>query len=141
MSLVKFSNGIGVPRTFSDMLDRFFDDELEFSGNTFAPSVDISETGKSYEIELSLPGMNKKDFNLEVEDNVLTISGDRKLEKEDKNKTYHRVESQYGSFSRSFNLPEDAKSGDISASYENGILKVRVPKDIKKTKSRKINIQ
>lgn len=121
-------------KRFSDIMDEFFSDAVATRRNSFAPSIDISETEKQYVIDVEVPGMNKKDINLNVENNTLTISGERKFEKEEDNKQYHRVESHYGSFSRSFTLPENADYDSIDASYKNGILSITVDKSEKSLK-------
>lgn len=136
MTLIKYNR----PETdifgkrFSDIMDEFFSDAVATRRNSFAPSIDISETEKQYVIDVEVPGMNKKDINLNVENNTLTISGERKFEKEEDNKQYHRVESHYGSFTRSFSLPENADYDSIDASYKNGILTITVDKSEKSLK-------
>jgi len=92
------------------------------------PSMDISETDKAIEITAELPGLEKKDVELNVADNLLTIRGEKKNEREEKNKDYHLVERSYGSFSRSVELPAGVKIEDISAEIANGVLKVTVQK-------------
>ena len=94
----------------------------------WSPLVDISEDEKEYVIKAEIPEMKKEDIKLNVHDDVLTITGERKYEKEEKNKKYHRVERAFGSFMRSFALPEDADGSKIAAEYKDGILKVRLPK-------------
>jgi len=136
MTLIKYNQ----PETdifgkrFSDIMDEFFSDAVATRRNSFAPSIDISETEKQYVIDVEVPGMNKKDINLNVENNTLTISGERKFEKEEDNKQYHRVETHYGSFSRSFALPENADFDSIKAAYANGILTITVNKSEKNLK-------
>ena len=95
---------------------------------TTMPSMDISETDKLIEITAELPGLEKKDVELNVADNLLTIRGEKKNEREEKNKDYHLVERSYGSFSRSVELPPGLKVEDILAEIANGVLKVTVPK-------------
>lgn len=127
--------------TFSSMLDRFFNESVNsrnFSG--FTPHVDACETEKNYEIELALPGVKKEDINIDFQEGKLTITGERKLEKKEDNRRYHMLETQYGSFSRSFYLPDKVNPDKISAQLEDGVLLVTVPKDEHKTMKRKINI-
>jgi HSP20 family protein len=81
---------------------------------------------------VAVPGMNKEDFKLDLNDNLLTISGERKFTKEQKENNFHSIETQYGTFSRSFSLPENVDSSKINAKYVNGILEITVPKDEKK---------
>lgn len=97
----------------------------------WSPLVDIAEDDKQYLIKVELPEMKKEEVKLTVQDGVLSISGERKSEKEDKGKTYHRVERAYGSFLRSFTLPEDADGPKIAAEYKDGVLTVHLPKSEK----------
>ncbi|SEI19529.1 Hsp20/alpha crystallin family protein [Tardiphaga sp. OK245] len=104
------------------------------------PNMDVSETDKVIEITAELPGLEKKDVTLNVADNVLTIRGEKKNEREEKEKDYHLVERSYGSFSRSIELPAGVKSEDISAEIAKGILKVTVQKPAPKV-SKQIEIK
>lgn len=134
---------LGLPtlsNSFSTMLDRFFDEAVR-SNQNFVPSVDLKETDNGYEIDVNVPGMKKDDIKVELDGNTLHISGEKHQKDEDKDKTYHRVESEYGYFHRSFNLPESAKTEDINAEYEEGVLKIQVPKDKEKTETKKIEIK
>jgi len=92
------------------------------------PSVDISETKDAYLINAELPEVDKDDLDVSVDNGMLTISGERRVEKEDDGEKHHRVERMYGHFSRSFSLPADADEANISAKSKNGMLKVRIPK-------------
>ena len=94
----------------------------------WSPLVDISEDEKEYVVKAEIPEMKKEDIKINVHDDVLTVSGERKYEKEEKGKKYHRVERAYGSFMRSFALPENADGSKISAEYKDGVLKVHLPK-------------
>lgn len=94
----------------------------------WSPLVDITEDEKEYVIKAELPEVKKEDIKLNVQDDVLTITGERKYEKEEKGKKYHRVERSYGSFLRSFTLPENADGTKVSAEYKDGLLMVRLPK-------------
>ena len=94
----------------------------------WSPVVDITEDDKEYVVKAEIPEMKKEDIKINVHDDVLTMSGERKYEKEEKAKKYHRVERAYGSFMRSFTLPEDADGSKISAEYKDGLLKVHLPK-------------
>lgn len=136
MSLVKYRNGARnyFPTTANGLLERFFNDSL--FDNTilegdmaFAPKVDILESDKTYELQFALPGFNKEDFVLDVDDNVLTVSGERKFEEEQNEKTYRSVQTSYGSFKRSFSLPDNINAKKIEATYNNGILEIVIPKD------------
>lgn len=99
----------------------------------WTPLVDIIETDQEYLIKAEVPDMKKEDVRLRVENEVLTISGERKFEKEDKGLKHHRVERAYGSFMRSFSLPEDADGSKVTADYKDGILQVHLPKSQKAT--------
>jgi HSP20 family protein len=94
----------------------------------WSPLVDISEDEKEYVVKAEIPEMKKEDIKINVHDEVLTVSGERKYEKEEKGKKYHRVERAYGSFMRSFALPEHADGSKISAEYKDGMLKIHLPK-------------
>jgi len=106
----------------------------------WSPLVDISEDEKEYVIKAEIPEIKKEDVKLMVQDNVLTISGERKSEKEEKGKKYHRVERTYGSFLRSFTLPEDADGSKVAAEYKDGMLNVRLPKS-EKAKPKSIEVK
>ncbi|EOZ93270.1 Heat shock protein Hsp20 [Indibacter alkaliphilus LW1] len=129
------------PATFSSMLDRFFNDSIGQSVKKFTPAVDIAEDDEKYEIQVSVPGMKKSDFKLEMEDGRLIISGERKMEEKKEGKNYHSVETHYGSFSRSFYLPEDVDGANISAKYEDGLLKLMLPKTEKKANKTTIEVK
>jgi HSP20 family protein len=116
-------------------IDRVFDDVFRDAAPTFnagfnanAMRVNIAEDEKNIVIEAELPGLKKDDVKISVEDNVLTIRGERKQENEEKKKNYHRVERFYGSFSRSFTLGENVDKENIDAKYENGVLHLTLPK-------------
>ena len=97
----------------------------------WSPLVDITEDDKEYLIKAELPGMKKEDVRLTVENAILAISGERKFEKEEKGKKYHRIERAYGRFVRRFSLPEDADVNGVSADYTDGMLQVHLPKSQK----------
>jgi HSP20 family protein len=103
--------------------------EEGFTLMEWVPPVDIAEDEKEYTIKAELPGVNKEDVRVTVEGGVLTITGERKAEKEEKDKKYHRIERNYGTFVRSFMLPEGTASDKVSAEFEDGVLRVRLPKD------------
>lgn len=94
----------------------------------WAPSVDIAETPEAFEIKAELPDVKKDDVRVTVEDGELRISGERRQEKEEKGKKFHRVERSYGSFMRSFSLPENVDDSKLTAEYKDGVLNVRLPK-------------
>lgn len=124
---------------------RFFDrwpdwnQQSPTTTSAWAPNVDIFENENELVVKAEVPGIDPKDVELNVENNVLTISGERKLEFEDKKENYHRVERAYGAFSRSFSLPRLIDEGKITADYKDGVLTVHVPKH-EKAKPRQIKI-
>jgi HSP20 family protein len=107
---------------------RGLDTEEHMTASEWAPQVDITEDDKEYLIKADLPEMRKDDIKVTVENGVLSIRGERKLEKEEKGKKYHRVERSYGSFVRSFGLPEDANGSDVNAEFKDGVLAVHLKK-------------
>jgi HSP20 family protein len=137
MNIVRYNSVLNdfVPTTFSHLVDRFFTESLGRSGGSaysFVPKVDIIENEKAFDIQVAVPGMNKEDFKIDFKENVLTVSGERKYTKEKNEKHFKSIETQYGSFSRSFFLPENVDTEKIEAKYNNGILELTVPKDEKK---------
>lgn len=137
MSIVRYNSALNefVPTSFNNLIDRFFNESLTRTGGSqysFVPRVDIIENEKAFEIQVAVPGVNKDDFKLDLNDSFLTISGERKFTKEKKENNFHSIETQYGTFSRSFSLPENVDASKISAAYNNGILEIVVPKDEKK---------
>ena len=104
------------------------------------PAMDIRESKDAYTVTAELPGLTKKDVEITVEDNVLTISGERQLEAEGENENYHRIERSYGSFKRSFTLPIQVIQDKVDARYQNGILTISLPK-AEEAKQRKIEIK
>ena len=97
----------------------------------WAPSVDISETEAVYLIKGEIPGVKKDDVKITIQDGMLTIQGERKQEKEEKGKKFHRVECSYGSFMRSFRVPDDADEGKVKAEFKDGMLNITLPKSAK----------
>ena len=106
----------------------------------WSPLVDITEDEKEYVVKAEIPEMKKEEIKINVHDDVLTVSGERKYEKEEKGKKYHRVERAYGSFMRSFTLPEDADGTKVNAEYKDGVLKVHLPKS-EKAKPKAIEVK
>ena len=132
MSLIKRSEWplLGNGSWLSDFFDseKFF--ESDWLKNRTLPAVNVKETDKSFEIEVSAPGRAKKDINISAENGMLTISSEKKEEKETKEKDYTRQEFSYSSFSRSFTLPDNANEDDIKANYVDGILKLEIAKKV-----------
>src|SRR5919106_4154031 len=127
-----------VNRLFSTNLTRAFGDEGIGRG-AWAPSVDIYENKDQIVLEAELPGMKQDDFELTVENNVITLRGERQFEKKEDSDNYHRVERSYGSFTRSFTLPQTVSAEGANAEYRNGVLRVTLPKR-EDTKARRIQV-
>jgi len=108
---------------------------------SFAPPVDIYEDEHSIMLKLEAPGIDEKDIDVRLENNTLTVHGERKIEKEEKEENFRRVERQYGSFTRSFTLPSSVDTGQVSADYEKGVLKIKLAKKTEaKPKQIKVNV-
>lgn len=130
MSLVRLSN------QFPTLFDRFFENDLfDWSNRNYSttdttlPSVNIKESSEEFEVDLAAPGFVKSDFNIELNHDLLTISSEKKVENETKEgQQFARREFSYQSFSRSFTLPNTADSNNIKAKYDNGILRISIPK-------------
>jgi len=136
MSIIRYNTANDfTPTSFNNLIDRFFSESVARSGGSsysFVPKVDVLENEKAFIINVAVPGVSKEDFKIDLNDNYLTISGERKFKNEKTEHNFHSVETQYGSFSRSFSLPENVDAAGISAQYNNGILEINVPKDEKK---------
>ena len=121
-----------------DLFD--FNRDLPVPGTT-VPSVNIQETEKNFVFEFAAPGLERKDFNIELDNHILTVSSEKEEMKDEKENVYSRREYSYSFFKRSFSLPENVREENIDAKYENGILKVTVPKeDLKVTTAKKISV-
>ncbi len=143
MTLIKYNPNYrsALPGSFKNLFDTFFYDSMEDSSvDRFLPGANVLEHEKQYEVQLAVPGMNKNDFNIDLEDGKLLISGERRFDV-DENVEIHRREIRFGSFERVFHLPEDADQNKISASYQDGILKINIQKDEKKTLKHKIAVK
>lgn len=119
---------------------QFWPDEPIFSNGEesiisaqWCPNVDITEDDQEFLVKADLPDMKKEDVKVSVEDGTLTISGERKVEKEEKNKRFHRVEREYGSFIRNFTLPAGIAADKVAAEFKDGVLRVHLPKEAKET--------
>ena len=113
------------------LFDRFFEGGRTANGSTarrWIPAMDLVETEDHLVLRGDLPGMTEDDVDIEIKDNVLTVSGERKSESEDKREGYHRVERSFGSFSRSLTLPQGIDPERVDAKFENGVLEVQIPK-------------
>ncbi|MCK9219217.1 MAG: Hsp20/alpha crystallin family protein [Bacteroidales bacterium] len=126
MTLVKWQHR----NPLTDMVSNIFDNDLgDFFGKRFSdPAANIMESNDAFHLEIAAPGMEKNDFKINLENNILTISSAVEDEKREEGKNYTRKEFYYGSFSRSFTLPKTVDLDQIKADYENGILKINLPK-------------
>jgi HSP20 family protein len=130
MTLVKFEP-LKELETLSERMQRYFDDFPSFGfdfSNSFTPRIDISDDEKNVFVEAEIPGVNKDDLKITLKDNILTLKGEKKIEKEKKDKNYYRSERCYGSFQRSFTLPVDVDSNKIDAKYNDGTLTLKMEK-------------
>jgi len=149
MTLIKFKPGREllrdsvIPSQMMNLFDNFFNDSAgKFERNVFfTPRADVVEREKQFEVNISLPGLKKDEIKIDMDGEMLTISGERKFRNENKEDRYHMVENFYGAFSRSFTLPENVDKEAISAALTDGILKLEIPKvEVKDNKtSIKIN--
>ena len=115
--------------------------EEALTTTSFAPPVDIYEDEHTITLKLEVPGIDEKDIDVRIENNTLTVHGERKIEKEEKEENYRRVERQYGSFTRSFTLPSSVDTGQVNAHYDNGVLNISLAKKAEaKPKQIKVNL-
>ena len=132
--------------TLQDRMNRMFRDsygdrEEALTTSTFAPPVDVYEDEHNVILKIEVPGIEEKDLDVRVENNTLTVHGERKFEKEEKEENFRRVERQYGTFTRSFTLPNTVDTDSIQANYEKGILKLQLAKKSEaKPKQIKVNV-
>jgi HSP20 family protein len=115
--------------------------EEALTTTSFAPPVDIYEDEHNVTLKLEVPGIDEKDIDVRIENTTLTVHGERKIEKEEKEENFRRVERQYGSFTRSFTLPSSVDPGQVSANYDKGMLKISLPKKAEaKPKQIRVNV-
>jgi len=134
--------------TLQDRMNRLFRETYNEGGrdeslttSSFAPAVDVYEDEHNVSLKIEVPGIDEKDIDIRLENNTLTVHGERKIEKEEKEENYRRVERQYGSFTRTFTLPTTVDAEKVSANYDKGVLKVTLPKKAEaKPKQIKVNI-
>lgn len=130
-------------RSLQNEVNRLFSgvtsDREDFLGGEWMPKVDVFENKDNLVLEAELPGMKREDFELSFENNVLTLKGERRFEKKEESDNYHRIERGYGSFARSFTLPQTVTAEGANAEFENGVLRVSLPKR-EETKARKIEV-
>ncbi|MGB2989293.1 MAG: Hsp20/alpha crystallin family protein [Candidatus Zixiibacteriota bacterium] len=118
-----------------DEMSRLFDDvfgqrlaRVQWTDGVWNPSVDVTEDKDSVVVRAEMPGLNKDDVKISVQDSILTLKGEKKQEKEEKETDYHRIERSYGSFCRSFQLPTTVRADKIKANYKDGVLSIILPK-------------
>lgn len=138
MTLVRYNgrNRDLMSKNFSDIMDEFFNDVVRGNRDSFIPGIDISETDNQFLISAELPGMEKDNIEISLDNGRLSISGERKFEHEEDGKKFHRVETRYGSFNRSFQLPDNVDEESIQATYENGLLNISIDKAEDKVKKK-----
>ena len=126
-------------RVFQDSLNRLFSDSS--AARPWAPSVDIFETDNELVLKADVPGIDRKDIDIQLENGTLTLKGERKFEREENNKGFHRLERSYGSFTRYFTVPETVDTENVRAEYQNGVLTVTLPKkEVAKPKAIKVQV-
>lgn len=145
------SGGANPLRSLQSEVDSIFDNFFRgFSfapaivdeGGILAPKLDVAETEKEYQVTLEIPGVEEKDIDVSLSGDVLTIKGEKKAEEKEEGKNWHRVERSYGSFQRSFTLPDGVNSDKIEAGFKNGVLDVRIPKTGEvKLETKKISVK
>lgn len=129
-------------KNFDSFLNHFMEDKGSLLKTDFTPSVNTREGEHAYHVEVDLPGVNKEDIHVDVKDNIVTISGERKAKEEVKEEEYYKVESFYGKFERSFTLPENIDVENIHAESEDGVLEVVIPKLVKvENKAKRIEVK
>jgi len=134
--------------TLQDRMNRLFRDSFGPEGReealtttTFAPPVDVYEDEHNVTLKIEVPGIEEKDIDVRIENNTLTVHGERKFEKEEKEENYRRVERQYGSFTRTFTLPNTVEQESVQADYDKGVLKIKLAKKAEaKPKQIKVNV-
>jgi len=135
--------------TLQDRMNRLFRDSYSNEGgrdesliaSSFAPAVDVYEDEHKVTLKIEVPGIDEKDIDVRIENNTLTVHGERKIEKEEKEENYRRVERQYGSFTRTFTLPTTVDGDKVIANYDKGVLKIALPKKAEaKPKQIKVNV-
>ena len=134
--------------TIQDRMNRLFRDsygtqgpEEALTSTTFAPPVDVYEDEHNVTLKIEVPGIEEKDIDVRIENNTLTVHGERKYEKEEKEENYRRVERQYGSFTRTFTLPTTVDQESVQADYDKGVLKIKLAKKAEaKPKQIKVNV-
>jgi len=119
--------------TLQDRINRVFresrsGEDESLTTSSFSPAVDVYEDEHQVTLKIEVPGIDEKDIDVQIENNTLTVHGERKIEKEEKEENYRRVESQYGNFTRTFTLPQTVDTENVAATYDKGVLKIALPK-------------
>lgn len=135
--------------TLQDRMNRLFNEQIgtagreeSLLGGSFVPPVDVYEDENAIQLKMEVPGIDEKDIDIRLENNLLTVKGERNFEKETKEENYHRIERRYGTFMRSFTLPNTVETENAQASYDKGVLTIRLAKRAEaKPKQIKVNIQ
>ena len=145
MTLIKWApRPASIFNDMDKMINNVFENDWNFSVRSktnWSPAVNVKESDNSFTLTADIPGLTKKEVKVNITDGILSISGERKFEDEKENGNYHYRERRYGSFSRTFNLPETVNEEDISASFKNGILSIELPKhEVVLPKEREIKI-
>jgi HSP20 family protein len=148
MSLTPFFNDYFFADPWKEMermrrdMDKLFEQGASGQGKVTAwnPAIDVKTTDQSVVVHAELPGLKKEDINVELKEGMLTISGEKKMERKEENEKYHRTERSYGFFSRSIRAPQGLKEEDIKARFENGVLEITFPKTTKEEQAKKITV-
>jgi HSP20 family protein len=126
---------------FDDLLSHFSEDwGGDWPARMSVPSLDVSETAEAVQVRMDIPGMEAKDIGIEVTGNMLSVSGERKEEREEKGKTWHRIERKVGSFARSVSLPSAVMEDKVEAAYKDGVLTITLPKT-EEAKTHKVKVK
>lgn len=129
-SLMPWSGMTGLKQEMDRAFDRFFESRWDDmpAGGDWSPKVDVSETKDAIVVNAEIPGMDAKDIQVTLQENVLTLMGEKRQEQEEKDERYHRTERTYGAFTRSMRLPATVESAKVNAAFKNGVLTVTLPK-------------
>lgn len=143
MAFIRYNHNHYRPVSFSSVVDKFFNESYFAAENTnnFSPRVDVIETEENFEIQLAIPGVDKEQIKINLDKGKLTISGERKMEEKTEKKHFRSIETRYGTFSRSFHLPENINEEKIEANHADGILTVILPKEEVKASVKQIAIK
>ncbi len=141
-ALVRAYSSFAELEELREQFNRLFNVQESKKNYDFVPRVNTREGDDAYYIEVDLPGVKKEDININVDNDTLTISGERKVSDEHKDDNFYKIESVYGKFERSFSLPEDVDTDKIEAEHKNGVLEIKIPKVVKVEKTpKKIEIK